>query len=64
MIKNFYAEQAVWGADKPYIIKFNSRKERDAYTTEHDYSNPISAAEVKNEYTYTPEEFEQMWENE
>lgn len=43
MKKNFYAEQAIWGADLHEIKTFESKSARDEYVRTHDFSNAISS---------------------
>ena len=49
-MKRFYAEQGVWGADDTMIRVFTSKKERDDFVSNTDYTNVISAADVKARY--------------
>ena len=50
MKKNFYAEQAIWGADIHEIKTFETKAARDEYVRTHDYSNAIPAKLVNKNY--------------
>ena len=46
-IRKFYAVQSIWGKDVKEIIKFASKKERDEFVNKTDYTDVITAKQLK-----------------
>jgi len=60
-MKKFYAEQATMGRDIKTQLVFDSKKERDDYVANTDYSNTISAKDVAQESVMTVSEFKNSY---
>lgn len=45
--KTYYAAQSVWGKDVKEVIEFASKKERDEFVDKTDYTDKITAKQLK-----------------
>lgn len=46
-MRKYYAEIAHWGRDHTTVIQFDSKKERDNFVNDTDYTNNVYAYEAK-----------------
>ena len=52
MVRKYYAEVATWGRDKNTTVCFDTKKERDEFTSKTDYTSKVKAADAKGAISY------------
>ena len=64
-MRNYYAEEAIWGWSGTRMIRFDSKKERDEFVRTTDFTNAITAKEVaerekRGDKAFTIKQYEMM----